>query len=203
VAVLGACVLLAACGVGPDRVAIQSIRTSSQDAGGSLVHRPTIVAYRSDDRMHAEILATDLPIESLDTAVGFEGLTGQITRIRLFAVPIAGKTSLSSQAGNTIIQHAVINDGLLAVYSGSGLFRPGDRPGADPLAGTLRGGTMRLTRASAGLVDPIGTASIGLSLTADLNAPLAALVAARLDQIIERTESVLPQASEVEPEPRP
>ncbi len=201
--VLGACVLLAACGVGPDRVTIESIRSTEAQVGGKLMHRPIIVAYRSESRDHAEILATDLPIASLDPAVGFEGLTGQITRVRMFAVPIAGKTSLSSQAANTVIQHAVINDGVLAVYGGSGLFRPSARPGADPLAGRLGGGTMRLTRSSTRLVDPIGTASIELSLTAELNAPMAAMIAARLDQIIEQTESVLPAEDEHEASPEP
>ncbi|UYV11881.1 MAG: hypothetical protein NCW75_11300 [Phycisphaera sp.] len=188
--VLGACLLLAACGVGPDRVSIESIRPTGDQTGGRLSHRPTIVAYRSEGRSHAEILATDLPIEALDPALGFDGLSGQITRVRLFAVPIAGKSSLSSAAANTVIQHAVINDGVLVVYSGSGLLRPSDRPGADTLAGTLDRGTVRMTRASGGVLDPIGTARVDLALTAPLDAPLAALIAARLDQIIEKTAPV-------------
>lgn len=193
VALLGTCIVLAACGVGPDRVSIESIRPSGDHAGGRLTHRPTIVAYRSERRSHAEILATDLTIETLDPALGFDGISGQITRVRMFAVPIAGKSSLSSAAANTVIQHAVINDGVLVVYSGSGLFRPGARPGANTLAGTLGRGTVRLTRASDGALDPIGTARVDLALTAPLNAPLAALIAARLDQIIEQTTSVRPE----------
>lgn|GEM_PF-7042662 len=193
-ALLGMCLLLAACGVGPDRVSIESIRPTGNKQGlGRLTHRPTIVAYRTEERTHAEILATDLPIEALDPALGFEGVSGQITRVRLFAIPIAGRSSLSSAAANTVIQHVVINDGLLAVYGGSGLLRPRARPGADPLAGTLSGGTLRLTRASEGLVDPIGTARVNLALTAPLNAPLATLIAARLDQIIEQTAPVRPE----------
>jgi hypothetical protein len=176
--------LASACGVGPDRITIESIRAAEDAPRASLTHRPTLLAYRTEGSTHAEILATDLPIDALDPATGFAGLTGQITRVRMFTVPVAGRTPLSSAAGNTIIQHAVINDGLLAVYSGSGLFRPRKRPGADPLAGVLTGGTMRLTRGSAGLVDPIGTARVELSMTAPLDAPLAALIAARLDQII-------------------
>lgn len=196
---LGTSLVLTACGVGPDRVSIESIRpVGDEHDRGRLTHRPTIVAYRSEDRTHAEILATDLPIEALDPALGFEGISGQITRVRMFAVPIAGRSSLSSAAANTVIQHVVINDGLLAVYGGSGLFRPRARPGADPLAGTLSGGTMRLTRASGGLVDPIGTAGVDLSLTAPLNAPLAALIAARLDQIIEQTASVRPEVDQTD-----
>lgn len=190
VALLGTCLLLAACGVGPDRVSIESIRPSGDQTGGRLTHSPTIVAYRSEGRSHAEILATDLTIETLDPALGFDGISGQITRVRMFAVPIAGKSSLSSAAANTVIQHAVINDGVLVVYSGSGLFRPGARPGADTLAGTLGRGTVRLTRASDGVLDPIGTARVDLALTAPFNAPLAALIATRLDQIIEQTAPV-------------
>lgn len=195
-ALAAGCLMMAGCGVGPDRVSIESIRLASDGTGGRLSHRPTIVAYRSDGPTQAEFLATDLPIEALDPALGFEGLSGQITRVRLFAVPIAGRTPLSSAAGNTVIQHVVINDGLLAVYSGSGLLRPSARPGADPLAGTLTGGTLRLTRASGGLLDPIGTARVDLVLTAPLDAPLAALIAARLDQIIERTAPVNSQSED-------
>lgn len=182
------CCLLAACGVGPDRVRIQSV--SRDRAGTSLVHRPTIVAYRTEGDVHAEILATDLAIEDLDPARGFEGVRGQITRVRMFAVPIAGRTPVSSSAGNTVIQHVVINDGVLAVYGGSGLLRPDARPGAGTLAGTLRNGTLRLTRSSRGVVDPIGTADVDLALTATLDAALAALIAARLDQAIEMTRPV-------------
>lgn len=191
--------LVSACGVGPDRVEIESIRVAGGGPGGSLTHRPTIIAYRSEGSTQAEILATDLPIEALDPAFGFEGVSGQITRVRLFTVPVAGRTPLSSAAGNTVIQHAVINDGLVAVYSGSGLFRPRQNPGADPMSGVLTGGTMRLTRGSGGLVDPIGTAHIELRLTAPLDAPLAALIATRLDQIIELAPPVREPAAESEP----
>lgn len=196
-ALLGTCLLLASCGVGPDRVSIESIRPlGGEQVLGRLTHRPTIVAYRTEGRTHAEFLATDLPIEALDPALGFEGISGQITRVRLFAIPIAGRSSLSSAAANTVIQHVVINDGLLAVYGGSGLLRPRARPGADPLSGTLSGGTLRLTRASEGLIDPIGTARVNLALTAPLNAPLATLIAARLDQIIEQTAPVRSEGDE-------
>lgn len=178
---------LAGCGVGPDRVTVQSIRMVEGGAGGRLSLRPTMVAYRTQGDTHAELLATDLPIESLDPAVGFEGLTGQIVRVKMFTVPIAGKTPVSNSAANTIIQHAVINDGVLAVYGGSGLLRPRGRPGDDPLAAVLREGTLRLTRASTALLDPVGTANIDVTLTAPLDAPLAGIIAARLDQIIEMT----------------
>lgn len=189
-----ACVLLAACGVGPDRVRIESIRNDRGAA--ALSHRPTMVAYRSTGDTHAEILATDLVIEDLDPARGFEGVRGQITRVRMFAVPVAGKTPLSSSAGNTVIQHLVINDGTLAVYGGSGLLRPNARPGADVLAGVLSNGTMRLTRSTPGVVDPLGTARIDLGLTATLDAPLTAIIAARLDQAIEMTRPVRPDGDE-------
>lgn len=189
------CGLLPACGVGPDRVRIESIRNEGEAA--TLVHRPTIVAYRSSGDTDAEILATDLAIDDLDPARGFEGVRGQITRVRMFAVPVAGKTSLSSAAGNTVIQHLIINDGALAVYGGSGLLRPNARPGASALGGVLTGGTLRLTRSTPGIVDPLGTASIDLGLTATLDAPLASIIAARLDQAIEATRPVRPE--EVEP----
>ncbi|MFI4882796.1 MAG: hypothetical protein ACIAQU_09450 [Phycisphaerales bacterium JB064] len=169
---------------------VQSIRMVEGGAGGRLSLRPTMVAYRTQGDTHAELLATDLPIESLDPAVGFEGLTGQIVRVKMFTVPIAGKTPVSNSAANTIIQHAVINDGVLAVYGGSGLLRPRGRPGDDPLAAVLRGGTLRLTRASTALLDPVGTANIDVTLTAPLDAPLAGIIAARLDQIIEMTRPV-------------
>ena len=181
---------LPGCGVGPDRVTMRSIRIVDGGAGGRLSLRPTLVAYRAQGDVRAEILATDLPIESLDPAIGFEGLSGQIVRIRMFTVPIAGKTPVSNAAGNTVIQHAVINDGVLAVYGGSGLLRPRGSPGDATLAGVLRGGTVRLTRVSTELTDPVGTARTDITLTAPLDAPLAGIIAARLDQIIEQTEPV-------------
>lgn len=184
---------LAGCGVGPDRIVVQSIRApqaQGQDVaptGGRLSLRPTMVAYRATGDVQAEILATDLTIGDLDPAVGFAGISGQIIRVRMFTVPIAGKTPVSNAAANTVIQHAVINNGVLAVYGGSGLLRPRGRPGDDTLAAVLRGGTVRLTRASTALIDPIGTARVDVTLTAPLDAPLAGIIAARLDQIIEQT----------------
>ena len=189
-ACLGGC--LVACGIGPNRVAIESIRADGELGGGRLEARPGMVAYRTESPTHAEVLATDLSIEQLDPAEGFEGVRGQITRVRMFTRPIAGKTPLSNAAGNAVVQHAVINDGVLAVYGGAGLLRPSGRPGDDPLAAMLRDGTVRLTRASGGLGDPIGTARVDLSLTAELDAPLARLIAARLDQILEMTQPVQP-----------
>lgn len=190
IALLVCSILLAGCGVGPDLVRIQSIGPSPQGVGGTLEHRPVLLAYRTDTPMQAEILATDLPIEALDPARGFEGLSGQITRVRMFNVPIPGRTPVSSSAGNTVVQHVVIHDGLLVVYSGSGLLRPRQRPGADPMAVVLDAGTLRLTRQSGPLADPIGTARLDLRLTVPLDAALAALIAARLEQVLERTVGV-------------
>lgn len=195
-AILALALLLAGCGIGPDRVQIESIGpgpgqgSGTGRAGGRLEHRPRLVAYRSESPTRAEILATDLPIEALDPARGFAGLSGQITRVRMFNVPIPGRTPVSSTAGNTVVQHVVIHDGLLAVYSGSGLLRPRQRPGADPMAVVLSAGTLRLTRQSGPLEDPIGTARLDLWLTAPLNAPLATLIATRLEQVIERTQPI-------------
>lgn len=193
---LVAAATLSGCGVGPDRIEVQSIRAPQAQGpevappGGRLSLRPTMVAYRAQGEVQAEILATDLTIGELDPALGFAGLSGQIVRVRMFTVPIAGKTPVSNAAGNTVIQHAVINNGVLAVYSGSGLLRPRGRPGDDTLAAVLRGGTLRLTRSSTPLIDPIGTARVDVTLTAPLDAPLAAIIAARLDQIIEQTRPV-------------
>lgn len=181
---------LAACGVGPDRVQIESIRMADGQGGGRLALKPNMVAYRNEGVTNAEFLATDLSIEQLDPAEGFEGIRGQITRVRMFTRPIAGKTPLSNAAGNAVVQHVVINDGALAVYGGAGLLRPGGLPGDTVLSAVLRDGTVRLTRASEGLVDPIGTARLDLALTATLDAPRARLIAARLDQIIEATRPV-------------
>ena len=184
------------CGVGPDRVVIRSIRAMEGTDGGRLEARPELVAYRTEAETHAEILATDLTIDQLDPAEGFEGIRGQITRIRMFTRPIAGKTPLSNAAGNAIVQHVVINDGALAVYGGAGLLRPKGRPGDTVLSAVLSNGTVRLTRATEGLVDPVGTARLDIAMTATLNAPLSRLIAARLDQIIETTQP--PLASEDE-----
>ena len=187
---LGMALLLAssACSVGPDRRTIRSIRATEGLDGGRLEARPNLVAYRTEASTHAEILATDLTIDQLDPAVGFEGIRGQITRIRMFTRPVAGKTPLSNAAGNSIVQHVVINDGALAVYGGAGLLRPRGRPGEPVLDAVLRNGTVRLTRSTPGLVDPIGTARLDLAMSAALNAPLSRLIAARLDQIIETTQ---------------
>lgn len=188
-----------ACGVGPDRVQIQSIRLPDGQVGGRLESRPSMVAYRTESVTHAEFFATDLSIENLDPAEGFEGIRGQITRVRMFTRPIAGKTPLSDAAGNAVVQHVVINDGTLAVYGGAGLLRPGGVPGKTVLSGVLHNGTVRLTRASEGLVDPVGTARLDLAITATLDAPRARLIAARLDQIIEATQPVDPARNDAAP----
>lgn len=190
--------LLIGCGIGPDRVRIESIGPSPRGEGGVLEHSPTLLAYRMESPTQAEIFATDLPIESLDPAHGFEGLSGQITRVRMFSVPMPGRTPVSSSAGNTVVQHVVIHDGVLAVYSGSGLLRPRQKPGADPMAVVLNAGTLRLTRQRGPLIDPIGTARLDLRLTVPHNAPLAALIAARLEQVLEHTTTI--EAGQVEPE---
>lgn len=184
--------LAGGCGVGPDRVQIRSIERAGDDARASLEARPTIVAYRTQGETNAEILATDLSIEDLDPANGFVGVRGQITRLRMFTRPIAGRTPVSNSAGNAVVQHVVINDGVLAVYGGAGLLRPGARPGANPLSVVLRDGTLRLTRSNGPVADPIGTARVDLGLTASLDAAMSRLIAARLDQIIEMTQPLRP-----------
>jgi len=184
-----ACGAMAACGVGPDRVAVTALVADAQQRPG-LACAPTLLAYRSDDAGQAELLATDLEAADLDPATPLEAITGQITRVRMFAVPIRGRTPQSSAAANAVVQHAVLNEGVLAVYAGAGLLRPEQRPGGPTLAAAMAAGSLRLTRASEGFIDPIGPARVDLALTADRNAALARLIAGRLDDVLAATHPV-------------
>ena len=163
-----------------------TVRVASVEAGASLEPQVTLVAFRPLGRGQIDLYMTDLTREQLDPAVALEELSGSLVHVRMFIRPRAGKTPIDSTATNATIRHVVLSGGAIGVYGGGGFLFPRSSRTSDPFTGRMRGATLVLTDRTANFVDPLGPSTMSLSVRAPRDDALAALIAARLDESLER-----------------
>jgi hypothetical protein len=173
--------LLASCGGaklwgGPSaEVAVVSSRT-----GAALKPRFTTAVYRAADASTIDVYLTDLPIGRIeDGSDKLEGLSGCVVHIALFLQPEAGKTPIDPTACSGAVRQLVIADGAMGMYGG-GAFITTANPGKENLSGSVRGGTVRLTRASADFNDLLGPAAMEGKFTARYDDAACRAIAQRL-----------------------
>ena len=172
--------VLSGCSVGG------TVRVASVEAGASLEPQVTLVAFRPLGRGQIDLYMTDLTREQLDPAVPLEELSGSLVHVRMFIRPRAGKTPIDSTATNATIRHVVLSGGAIGVYGGGGFLFPRSSRTSDPFTGRMRGATLVLTDRTPNFVDPLGPSTMSLSVRAPRDDALAALIAARLDESLER-----------------
>jgi hypothetical protein len=156
-------------------VSVVSART-----GAALKPRFSSVVYRAADSSTIDVYLTDLPLGRLeDGADKLEGLSGCIVHLALFLQPAAGKTPIDPTACTGAVRQFVLADGAEGMYGG-GAFITTANPGKENLSGSVRGGTMRLTRASADFNDLLGPASVEGKFTARYDDAACRAIAQRL-----------------------
>lgn len=180
IALIAASCLLVGCAVGG------SVEVRSTEANATLVPEITLVASRPLGPGQVDLFLTDLTLDQLDLATPFEELNGNIIHVHMFIRPRAGKTPIDSTATNATIRHIVLSSGAIGVYSGGGFILPKSSKKANVFRARMRNASLVLTDKTSNFHDPLGPSSMSLSVRAPTDQALAALIAARLDQTLER-----------------
>ncbi|HYD00672.1 MAG TPA: hypothetical protein VEB22_05545 [Phycisphaerales bacterium] len=181
IASLMVCPLLASCGGvklwgGPSA----DISATSSSTGAALRPKFTTAVYRAADASTVDVYLTDLPLGRLrDGADSLDGLSGSIVHVALFLQPSAGKTPIDPTACSGAVRQLVFADGAMGMYGG-GAFITTASPGKESLSGSVRGGTVRLTRASADFNDLLGPATLEGKFTARYDDAACRVIAQRL-----------------------
>lgn len=175
------CPLLAACGDfklwgGPSA----DLSVVSSKDGATLRPKFSTTVYRAADESTIDIYLTDLPMARLaDGTDKLEGLAGSVVHVSLFLQPSAGKTPIDPTACSGALRQLVVADGAMGMYAGGGFITTGD-PGKETISGTLRGGTVRLIRATKDFNDLLGPASMEGKFTARYDDAACRVLAQRL-----------------------
>lgn len=140
----------------------------------------TTAVYRAADRSTIDVFLTDLPLARLeDGADKLDGVSGSVVHIAVFLQPTAGKTPIDPTACSGSLREFVLADGAAGIYGGGAFITTSD-PGKETLSGTVRGGTVRLTRATADFNDLLGPSSVEGSFTAKYDDAACRAIAQRL-----------------------
>jgi hypothetical protein len=140
----------------------------------------TTAVYRAADLETIDVFLTDLPLARLeDGADKLDGLSGSVVHIAVFLQPTAGKTPIDPTACSGSIRQFVLADGAAGVYGG-GAFVSTAEPGKETLSGTVRGGTVRLIRATADFNDLLGPSTVEGAFTARFDEAACRAIAQRI-----------------------
>lgn len=170
--------------------------------GGSAVlvsaEQPTRLApnlttrvYRPIDDNTAEFYLTDLDPSTFDNPEALAAATGQLIHIHLFLQPKPGNTPIEPTACTATVRYFVLAQGRIGEYAGGGFLLPKDKPGEDRFRGKLSDATLRLTGATPGFEDRIGSGSFTMGLSTprdDSTAAQLARTARRLALTVEPIE---------------
>lgn len=190
------------------------------EAGGELTARssmgdkqlsPTFItaAYAPIDQNSAEVYLSDLPAERfLDQRDRLADASGSIVHMHVFLYPSAGDTPIDSTACNVTVRHLILagkpegvaasDTPLMGLYAGGGFWNPRDDIGDDNLGGSLTGASHRLSRATPGFIDPLGSGELSGRLTARRDEELARAMSSKLELLVRRLPAAAPSA---EPDP--
>lgn len=133
------------------------------------------------DRNTADVYLTDLSPTTLarltEGAIGPE-ISGTLLHIHIFLNPKPGRTPIEDTAASATARLVVIARGQIGVYDGAGFLMPGRSLRKGSAAGTLRNAPTRLTRATDGFTDLLGSSRMEVSFGAKSDEPTAAAIAA-------------------------
>ena len=145
--------------------------------------RLSTAVYWNADSSSADIYLTDLSGTDLDPGTPLSELSGRIVHLQLFVVPLAGSTPIENSACSVTIRHIVLASGQVGVYSGGGFLNP-TRVSRTELAGSLRGGTIRLTARTPAFADRLGPATVDLNFSAHREEALARRIGSRVNEVL-------------------
>jgi hypothetical protein len=116
--------------------------------------------------------------------------------VHVFLMPSAGDTPIDTTAVNVTLRHLILagapagrgatDTPLMGLYAGGGFWYPRGDIGDDTLSGSLDGASHRLSRATPGFADPLGSGSLSGSVVARRDEALAQAMAATLDALLRR-----------------
>ncbi|MFT5423717.1 MAG: hypothetical protein ACI89L_001505 [Phycisphaerales bacterium] len=153
-----------------------------------------LVFARSENDSTADLYFTDLSDEQIesyfDDSAAWTQISGSIVHVHMFIKPYAGRTPIQSTAANASMRWAVLADGEIGVYTGAGFVFPGRTLLGSKISGSVRGATLRLTRATEGFHDPLGPSSLSMSFSAKKDADMAEGLSRRLDAAARRATKV-------------
>ncbi len=181
-----ACVLaLAACTgcsvLAPSKTDLSLV---SADRPASLAPRFTTAVFVSTDANEADLFLTDLPPERLaDPSDTLADAAGSLLHIHLFVIPAAGSTPMDPTACNVALRYVVLSGGAVGVYSGGGFLYPSGKTANPTFGGTLAGGSLRLTRATADFRDMLGPALLEGPIASARDPRAASALRARLEAL--------------------
>lgn len=132
-------------------------RLGARASGGGYyeANLPTRFCTVSDENT-ADFYLTDLPRDVWSAGADATRLRGVILHVHMFLQPRAGRTPLDTSASSCIVRLLVLSGGEIGVYGGGGLFTRAGDPDDASVGGRLANGTVRLTRATGGFIDPVG-----------------------------------------------
>jgi hypothetical protein len=177
---LAAALLLGGCAVGG------TVHTRSTAQSAALAPAIRYVASRPLGPGQIDLFLTDLSLDELDPTTPLDELNGSIIHVQMFIRPKASKTPIDSTATNATVRHVVLSAGAIGVYSGGGFILPKSSKKATTFRAKMRGASLVLTDHTANFSDPLGPSTMTLSVRAPHDEALAALIAARLDQTLQR-----------------
>jgi hypothetical protein len=132
------------------------------------------------DRNTADVYLTDLSATTLARLsqgdIGPE-VSGTLLHVHIFLNPKPGRTPIEDTAASATARLVVVARGQVGVYDGAGFLMPGRSLRKGSAAGTLRNAPTRLTRATEGFDDLLGSSRMQVSFDARSDEAAAAAIA--------------------------
>lgn len=124
------------------------------------------------DRNTADVYLTDLSATTLERIIAGESVpevSGTLLHIRIFLNPKPGRTPIANTAASATARLVVVARGQAGVYDAAGFLMPGNSLRKGYAAGTLRNAPTRLSRATPGFTDLLGSARMEVGFGARAN----------------------------------
>jgi len=124
------------------------------------------------DRNTADVYLTDLSPATLDRITAGDlgpEVSGTLLHIRIFLNPKPGRTPIADTAASATARLVVVARGQVGVYDAAGFLMPGNSLRKGYASGTLRNAPTRLSRATPGFTDLLGSARMEVGFGARAN----------------------------------
>jgi hypothetical protein len=135
------------------------------------------------DRNTADVYLTDLSPATLDRITAGDlgpEVSGTLLHIRIFLNPKPGRTPIADTAASATARLIVVARGQVGVYDAAGFLMPGNSLRKGYASGTLRNAPTRLSRATPGFTDLLGSARMEVGFGARANDETADRIASAI-----------------------
>lgn len=131
--------------------------------------RTRIFDYENNNT--ADLVLSDLPLETLTDGDAWQYATGQVIHARMFVKPRPGRTPIETTACTVTIRYLVLaGDGEYGLYAGGGFLIPNGAPEGSKFSGEIYNATVRLVSATPGFKDLIGSGRLDIDFSTRRNA---------------------------------